>query len=137
MGCADVPSLRVNAKCYECFGFQHRYYCCATTSDSGFLDTNTPGNCRAWHLVPASLFRLICERGPKHATLYTDPAMTITRMPLHVSRRALLLFSGALPLSALSCNKSTPDASAAVPGSAAAATTAAAKPAGPLTVGFI
>ena len=63
--------------------------------------------------------------------------MTITRMPLRASRRSLLLLSGALSLSALSCNKSTPDASAAGPASAAAAKPEAAKPAGPLTVGFI
>jgi len=63
--------------------------------------------------------------------------MTTTCLPYRASRRSLLLFSGALSLSALSCSKSTPDASAAAPASAAAAAPAAAKSAGPLTVGFI
>ena len=63
--------------------------------------------------------------------------MTTICLPLRASRRSLLLFSGALSLSALSCSKSTPDASAAAPASAAAAAPAVAKSAGPLTVGFI
>jgi basic membrane protein A len=63
--------------------------------------------------------------------------MTTIRQPLHCSRRSLLLLSGALSLSALSCNKPAPQPSAAGSASAAGATPEAAKAAGPLTVGFI
>ncbi|RYZ06187.1 MAG: BMP family ABC transporter substrate-binding protein [Myxococcales bacterium] len=52
------------------------------------------------------------------------------------SRRSLLLMSGALSLSALGCNKSSPDSAPAGASSAAAAAPEAAK-GGPLTVGFI
>ena len=62
--------------------------------------------------------------------------MTITRRFPLASRRSILAFSGALALSAIGCNKPSAPAPAAS-ASAAAAAPEAAKPAGPLTVGFI
>jgi basic membrane protein A and related proteins len=62
--------------------------------------------------------------------------MTITRTSLFATRRCFLTLSGALALTALGCNKSTPEAAPAGSSSAAAAAEAP-KPASALTVGFI
>src|SRR5215203_7155855 len=63
--------------------------------------------------------------------------MSIIRTTFHTSRRSLLLLSGTLVLTAFGCNKPKSDETPATSTSTAAAAPEAAKPAGPLTVGFI